>query len=249
MKNTIKKILNYFGYKVIRVKRDSKLNFAAPFEMQKRLTLNLDSNIVIFDVGAHFGESALKYNDVFPESTIYCFEPFPESFDELKRTIVKKDRIKAYNLGLSDYTGVANFYSNASSATNSLLKTDPDAKDVWGDKVLEFKGNVNVNLTTLDEFVQSHRIENIDILKLDVQGAEYKVLKGGEKTLMAGVVKLLYTEIILSKTYEGQFKLSQLLELYNNFGFELFGIYDFSHSKSGQIRQFDAIFKFNEGLL
>ena len=55
--------------------RPKKAKRNKPFEVQKRLFCgNVD--LVIFDVGAYVGEIAAKYKQIFPKSTIHCFEPF-----------------------------------------------------------------------------------------------------------------------------------------------------------------------------
>jgi len=244
IKNLIKIILKYFGYKVSKIKKESFINLYDPFEIQSRLIDDRNKELVIFDVGAHIGEVALKYKSIFPNSLIYCFEPFIESFEKLKINCLENSEFKIYNLGLGDCSGYSSFFSNVYSPTNSLLKPNSEANKVWGDNLLDVKSNVEVELITLDEFVEINKIESIDILKLDVQGAEYKVLNGANKCFKNGLVKMIYSEIILSNTYEDQLRFHESLKLFKEMGFELFGLYNLSFSKDGKLRQVDALFKF-----
>jgi hypothetical protein len=80
------------------------------------------------------------------------------------------------------------------------------------------------------------------LLKLDVQGAEPLVLKGGEGLLRSGRVRLVYTEIMTLPTYAGQAELHEFLSMMRGYGFELFNIFNLSTTAAGQLRCVDAIF-------
>ncbi len=54
---------------------------------------------------------------------------------------------------------------------------------------------VNVIFTTLNKFTEEYNIDQIDFLKVDVQGAEYKVLKGAENLLKLGRIRKIYMEL------------------------------------------------------
>lgn len=58
------------------------------FNKQKILMGNSDSELIIFDAGAYIGDVALKYNNLFPGSKIYCFEPFRDSWEKLKKKYI-----------------------------------------------------------------------------------------------------------------------------------------------------------------
>ena len=74
---------------------------------------------VLFDIGAHHGESVQYLKELFEKSTIYSFEPDPDSFQILSSKTVKG--VFYYNLALSDVNGRSIFYRNKVSHTNSLL--------------------------------------------------------------------------------------------------------------------------------
>ena len=79
------------------------------------------------------------------------------------------------------------------------------------------------------------------MLKLDVQGAEYKVLLGAADALAGGLIDIVYMEIILMPTYQMQWTLSQYLSFFDNHDMRLFGLYNFNYI-CGQLRQLDALF-------
>ena len=113
---------------------------------------------------------------------------------------------------------------------------------IWGKGLLETIGTVDVEMTTLDNFVDENNIKKIDILKMDVQGAEFMVLNGAKKTFEKGIVNMIYTEIIMLPTYEGQIPFDETIKLIRSFGFELYNFFNYNLTDAGQLRQVDAIF-------
>ena len=86
MKIILKKLLAQMGFKIERISNNSEgvnADFWDAFKMQKYLTNKINEDVVILDIGAFNGNTALKYKKLFPLSRIYSFEPFPESFSEL----------------------------------------------------------------------------------------------------------------------------------------------------------------------
>ena len=243
MKKEIKKILAKIGYRVNKIpKQEVHLKYDDAFNTQKELLSKFNEKLTIFDVGAYVGHIALKYNKLFPNSKIYCFEPFPESFSKLEQATSSYKNIAVINKGLSDQEGQSKFNANKSAPTNSLLKTYALGKKNWGEGLLDTLGSVDVELTTVDNFVEENNIKKIDVLKLDVQGAEFLVLNGAKQSFEKGIVKMIYTEMIIVPTYEGQIPFEETIKLIKSYGFKLFSLYNFSLSKEGQLRQLDAIF-------
>lgn len=249
MKQLIGKLLAMLGLGVYRLHKKyafGTLQFDYAFEMQRILTSSSSGEVVVFDVGAFVGETALKYNSLFPGSTIYAFEPFPDSYAQLAQNTAAHSNIIAVNKGVGDREGSSKFNSNSFAPTNSLLSTHQSSGEVWGSGLLETTATIDIELTTIDSFVAAHKISNIHVLKMDVQGAEYLVLKGAEKSLQQGVIKMVYTEIITMPTYEGQLDFDEILRLMKSYGFKLFNLYNWSITKEGELRQVDAIFVYSE---
>jgi len=179
------------------------------------------ANPVIFDIGSHIGSVALKYRDMFPLASIYCFEPFPQSFDKLLRNLEDNNCFSCHRTAVSDKKGTSVFNVNLSSATNSLFATDKRGSLYWGENLLDTIAQVEVDTITLDSFLLEKGIPHIDILKLDVQGSEFDVFKGAAATLSRQGISLIYTELIICPTYEGQRKLHEHLAFLDSFGYEL----------------------------
>jgi FkbM family methyltransferase len=196
---------------------------------------------MIFDVGANVGATALRYRELFPEGTIHCFEPYPESFAQLRAALSSDKRVFLHELALSSAAGRAILRVNRSAETNSLLASDRRGERYWGVGLLETDSEIEVEVQSVDLFCARHGIARLDILKLDVQGAEYSVLEGASGLLAAQRIDLVYTEVIMAPTYLGQRQLLDYLALFSAKRYQLFDLYNPTR-KNGRLIQADVIF-------
>lgn len=243
MKKIIKKIFNLFGCEIIQTKY--VVSPPDAFEDQQKIFAGQNS-VIIFDVGAHHGQTALAYNKLFKTPQLFSFEPFGESYAALTNTVKGFSNIKAFNTALSNVTGEVDFHSNQSSATNSILPTHQEGASIWDVNLLDTVKKIKVPVTTVDDFIKTHNVSHVDILKIDTQGTEYLVIEGALNSIKAGKIKLIYMEILTLPTYENQKKFDEILLLLRTNGFELYNIYNTSHTKNGMLRQVDAIFVSNQ---
>jgi len=134
-------------------------------------------NSVCLDVGANIGNHTLYFAQFF--NKVYSFEPHPEIFELLKFNVRKSKNVKVFQFGLSSKNDemiiVHNKYSTYGS---SSLRNKSDLK--FGKDTDEF----NVQVKKFDDFFSNINQENnISFVKLDVEGHEFNVLQGMEKTL------------------------------------------------------------------
>jgi len=196
----------------------------------------MDRDAVIFDIGGHIGESIVYFRGLFPGALIYSFEPDPDSFVKLKA--FADEKTFCYNIALSDTTGPVDFFRNRIGHTNSLLPVNMSSKDsIYFQKARNaqeawepdrFNQKTVVNAMRLDEFCVEHRIEQIDLLKVDVQGAETKVLNGGVRILER--VKNIIVEISFFDYYSQQSSFCDVEKSINIFGFKLYAITEISNN-------------------
>ncbi len=178
------------------------------------------SNPVIFEIGSANGDDTLDFIKTFKDTNlkIFGFEPEPKNIEILK------DRIKDKNFMLfegvvSDTDGELIF--NRSRADNpddlsfsgSIMKPKNHLK-IWD--WIYFDEKMPVKSITLDSFTKNLSLNVIDFLWCDVQGAEEKVIIGGDKTFREKV-RFLYTEYSNREEYEGQPTLKRILELLPTF--------------------------------
>jgi len=227
------------GYRISRIKEPVASEGA--FEVMQRLLADVEQPI-IFDVGAHHGHKARTFRLLFPNCLVYSFEPFVDSFRELKENTKNDPKIHAFDFGLSDQAGTRRFHSNSSSATNSLLPSASSSAEIWGGGLFETKATVEARFNTIDAIMAEMRIPRIDLLKLDVQGAEHLVMQGGASACASGAIRVLYCEIGTQLTYEGQLRFDEAMRAYFDRGFDLFNIFSPNNTPEGRLRQVDAIF-------
>jgi FkbM family methyltransferase len=196
LKNAVKLFFGIFGLKLQRIKNEKKKD---PFCMQKSLIEGIDKPVV-FDVGAYRGEITLKYQKIFPQATIYAFEPFTGSFDKLKNMVSKFENIKIYLLAFSDSQGSKKLTLNPDYSSNSFYEVSEDAKKYF--KKQGSVGSVDVETAKIDDFSKKEGIDKINILKLDVEGAEKNVLMGAKEMLNNHAIDLIYSEAIFFPHYK-----------------------------------------------
>lgn len=153
--------------------------YGEELKIVKFLIKNLKKDEIFYDIGANFGFYTVLAQELIEqkEDEIHSFEPLPKIFSLLKENalIDKYENTYLNNVALSDKIGVINFLDRISEGNS-------------GDSTIFFnfynkKGNIiKVQSTTLDNYINSHKPPTL--MKIDVEGAEYLVLKGGEKTVL-----------------------------------------------------------------
>ena len=137
------------------------------------------TGMTILDIGAHIGVLAVPLaNKVGLKGKVYAFEPTPTTLKVLRKTVsinnAKNISVEPY--ALADTKGKLVFYTsdNKVDNSNSLVNNHRiDRKET----------SIEVDVTTVDDFVHSHNISNVDFIKIDVEGAELRLLKGAATTV------------------------------------------------------------------
>ena len=81
MKGLIQKIFKFFGYQIVNI--DTLLNLSLSSDEIIKKLCDQKSDLVIFDIGAHIGQSAKKYREIFEIAEIFSFEPYFKSYETL----------------------------------------------------------------------------------------------------------------------------------------------------------------------
>ena len=236
IKTKIKSVLKKLGYDV-----EARRRFRIEFFDQKHL---LPEPKIIFDVGAHRGETVARYRQIYKDVKIYSFEPFEGAFEELMNRNREDRKFIPLKMALSDKKGETDFFVNDESATNSLfppvdisLRADHD-----NDKYYVGTRKISVQTDTIDSFCKNNSIDYVDILKMDIQGGELKALEGARKMLDSAKFGLIYLEVEFVRLYEGQPLFHNICEYLNGFGYQLYKIYYLASAKNGQLIAADTLF-------
>ena len=231
MKRLVRKLFANLGVEIHRLQKPRD-----PFIDQRRLKPNAS---MIFDVGANVGDISLIYRQLYPDATIYAFEPLSSTAEILKRR-TKDQHIRVVETALSDNNGEATFHSNRSSGTNSLFTTTEQGRSFYTGDIYEEVRTITVPLATVDEFCAVQKVNRIDILKMDIQGAELLALKGAERMLAR--ISCVYTEVEFETVYEGQALFGDIHQFLTTRRFNLYSIYGFYFAPSGQLIHADALY-------
>jgi len=177
------------------------------FEIGIKSTLisNLKEGMTVLDIGANIGYyTVLMAYYVGKAGRVIAFEPNPVIFSELNDNVALNgfDNVQTLNIALTDTTGHSKFFfpSEGQEAHGSLMKNRTFTED----------SIENVNTDRLDEVLLRLNINKVDLIKIDVEGAELLVIRGA-KTLLCGESK----PIILFECAENQCA---------SFGFRVFDV-------------------------
>jgi FkbM family methyltransferase len=153
------------------------------------------------DVGANEGDTADTALHQFPEARVICFEPHPVIFSALMRRMGDEPRFQGVNSALGSEVGEVEMFEYDNSKINSL--TDEAQYAVrFGEKVRCITG---VQCTTLDAYCAQSKIKRIDVLKIDTEGFDFKVLQGSSVMLQKHAIKFVYVEFNDLQPREGTF--------------------------------------------
>jgi FkbM family methyltransferase len=183
---------------------------AVPWALLRRM---LPTNPIILEAGAQFGEDTAWMSQFWPQSTIYAFEPSPESFPSLKEVALNNSNVIATQCALSNLKGEFLFYL-AGGASSLLKPTDSFNNDYFHS---DLNNPITVPVTTLDEWAFENNIPYIDFMWLDMEGNELNALQGALNILKN--VKLIYTEVNLQRFWENCVMYDELTAWMNDHGF------------------------------
>ena len=178
----------------------SKKNNSVTMVIDKAMFLKfLPINPIIIDCGAHIGLDTIELAKI-SGSNIYAFEAVEEVYTQLLNNTCNVPNIKCFNLALNSYDGTADFFisSGSSDGSSSLLQPKEhinDHPDVYFHKINK------VTCRKLDTWALENDIKKVDMLWLDMQGAEQQMLTASSKILETVIV--IHSEVSTKETYEG----------------------------------------------
>ena len=209
IKKFIQKIINFFGYKI------SKLN-KYEFNKDQIIQKNLPENPIIFDIGANKGQSIEKFLKLSKSPQIHSFEPLQKEFEILKNKF-NKENIFLNNCAIGNMIEKKKFNISIKSDSSSFYKINKNTE--WIKKrssqhnVIEseyINDIVIVDVVTIDDYVIKNKIKKIDLLKIDTECHEDKVLEGAKNTFRNIEVNIVLLELRLDNVYDKYLTFSEI---------------------------------------
>lgn len=193
---------NYYQYKkgsVRKVQRDGfvfeldisdymqwLIYFGILAEPRQTLYDLVSADSTVLDIGANIGETTLAFSKLTGEKgKVYAFEPDPDTYEKLERHVALNhcSNVQLINAGLGSSEAEVILESNENNSGGNRISS---AKGIKGKKI---------HIITLDEFVKNKKLKLIHLIKIDVEGYEFFVLKGAEKTI-ENLKPVLFIEVV-----------------------------------------------------
>ena len=217
IKEKIKRTIFYKIYS--QIKRSLSSQTQEDISKKEIKYLIKKDNPTILEIGCNDGKDSLEFLNQFKDIKLFCFEPDPRSIKKFNMKI-NDSRCCLNEIALSNKKGKIDFFLSESEikegegADSSSLKKPKEhlEKFPW----IKFKDKISVATDTLDNWTKKNKIDLIDFIWADVQGAEKELIEGGIKTLNKKT-KYLYTEFYEKELYEGQIGLKKILEMLPNY--------------------------------
>ena len=226
--------------------RETGLALKEPLTPQERVfflqlwPILTTSSVVAYDIGASVGIFASCLTKMPQISAVHAFEPIPGSFKGLTERVHPYPHVTCHNVAVGDVNQRLKMRiidgATDSSSFLSLGELPRSEFSIASESHEEF-----VPVVRLDDYVREQRLPSPDLVKIDVQGFEDKVLRGGKETIRQARYCLL--EISFRPLYEGSPVFDDIYRQMRELGFRLIGIADILKGKSGMTLQMDGIFE------
>lgn len=159
-------------------------------ELEVVQRINFSNNAICFDIGCSYGAKTEEYINKLKGTNfnIHCFEPLPLQYNQEIEKFGTLSNIHLNNIALSNEVGILPFYWIENCPVLSGFDRQSGKHASLPYKI------INVPVSTLDNYISEHNIKHIDWMKIDVEGHEFNVLKGGEEMLKNQMVDIIQFE-------------------------------------------------------
>lgn len=218
-----------------------KANMPPPNPQLLERPLQGKVNALVLDVGASVGQSVERVLRVAPEAQVISFEPLADAFAFLQRKYGECPNVTLVHAAVGDTDGFITIYPNRHSTSSSVLRMTDVCRESYSH--LAEVGEEVVRLVRLDSFLATAAFarRTYDLLKIDVQGYEDRVLQGASETLK--VCEAVLLEASLLDLYDGQASIDALVGRLRQEGFSIVGAAPgYRHKRTHDLCQVDLLF-------
>jgi len=162
---------------------------------------------IIFDIGSNIGITSIYLASIYPNATIYSFEPLGENFEILKKNTSSIKNIKVFNIGLGSKNGSFKVFlsddKNNHGGVSFYSEVEGNALESYTD----------CEVRNINDFISENNIDSVDLIKIDTEGAEYDILTTYKKDYL-DKTSWITGELHGNRDFE-------LLNFLNNLGFSI----------------------------
>jgi FkbM family methyltransferase len=192
----------------------------------------------IIDVGAHTGEIAKQFADLYHPDFFAFVEPLPQMRPSLESLRLASQQ-KFFFCALGRTSGNAKLNVLANAPSSSLLEPAEQLEEKYHvsmDKVQV----VDVEVRTLDDVFDECNLKELDLLKIDVEGYEIEVFEGGRKALEN--TRVIVCEVVFFEAHNGRPLFGDVYAYLRKNGFELRGLVGYVYDDHALPLHCDAVF-------
>ena len=175
----------------------------------------IKEGMTIVGIGANIGYYALLESRLVGKTgKVYAIEPAPDNIKWLKENIALNNysNIETYQMAVGNKNGTAKLYLSESPNLHNLLGIE--GKSGENNNYVDI---IDVETVTLDEFLKNKRLP--DIVRMDVEGYEYNIIKGMKKTLNENKKMMVFMEIHHDPMKQAGFNIEGMFETFYRAGF------------------------------
>jgi FkbM family methyltransferase len=193
----------------------------------------------VVDVGANTGQFATFFSNILPDAMIYSFEPLPDCVTRLELLACHRRNIRVFPYACGESSSVARFHRSSFSPSSSVLPMAERHRELFpftADETI-----MQVEVRRLDDLLKNVHLDDNILVKLDVQGFEDRVIRGGRDTISRATVIL--TEVNFEPLYENQADFAAIHRALTECGFDFHGMWEHTLDKNTGCPLFgDALF-------
>lgn len=206
--------MDKFGYQVYNKSKEARNLRIQKWDFLKNIKIE-----TILDIGANEGQFVAEILNIFPQAEVHSFEPLTDCFQKLESRFKGNKNVHTYNFALGEQTGEVTICRSLASPSSSILKMGSLHKKLFPHtaKLTEEK----IKIKRLDNVLSMEKMKNYVLLKIDVQGAESKVITGAIEVLKN--VDIIISEVSYAPLYEGQPLVKDIMALLESHNFIYIG--------------------------
>ncbi|HEY0579193.1 MAG TPA: FkbM family methyltransferase [Candidatus Nitrosocosmicus sp.] len=206
---------NYHTVKGLKIILDivTKKDYNGIFGLFSKI---LPANATIIDIGANMGQCTGRFSRALPCSEIYSIEPIKDNYKAINKMVkfLQLKNVKVFQIGISEKEGEASIMIPVLKGVTIGTRASLDNRKAFKNKDVKLKAE-KIWTERLGSFILANRIKHIDLIKIDTEGFDYKVLNSAKEEIIGNK-----PIIMIEKTWDNP-EISWLYEI----GYEPFKIY------------------------